>query len=222
MQGALESAVEAVFQTRVRVHGAGRTDSGVSARQQVACFNNPVERPAKAVVHGLNRFLPDDVVVLAARQVPTAFHPRHSPHHKVYCYSWLVRPARPVLERGRCWHARGELDVDAMHEAVAVLEGTHDMSSFRATGCSSSHAVRTIMQASVRSRGPRVELRLVGTGFLRHQVRIVAGTLMDVGQGKRPVEHLAKVLAAQDRHAAGRTAPAEGLILEEIVYENEP
>lgn len=222
VQGVLESAVEAVFQVPARVHGAGRTDSGVSARQQVACFNHAVERPARAVMHGLNRFLPDDVVVLAAREVPKAFHPRHSPHHKVYCYSWLVRTARPVLARGRCWHSRADLDVAAMHEAVAPLQGTHDMSSFRATGCSSAHPVRTILHASVTSRGPWVELRLVGTGFLRHQVRIVSGTLMDVGLGRRPIAHMAEVLAARDRSAAGRTAPAEGLMLEEIVYDDEP
>jgi tRNA pseudouridine38-40 synthase len=221
VQGALEAAIEAVFLSPARIHGAGRTDAGVSARQQVAIFDHGVERPAKAVLHGLNHYLPDDVVVLSARPVPATFHPRHSPHHKVYRYTWLVRPARPVLDRGRCWYTRGPLDGEAMAAAVVALQGTHDMTSFRAAGCSAAHAVRTILDASVVTRGPRVELRLVGTGFLRHQVRIVAGTLMEIGLGRRPPDHLQGVLEAQDRSRAGRTAPAEGLLLERIVYDGE-
>jgi len=222
VQGVLEAAVEQVFQGPARVHGAGRTDAGVSARQQVACFDHEVRRPAKAVVHGLNHHLPDDVAVLEAREVGDAFHPRHSPHRKVYRYTWLERPARPVLERGRCWHSRGPLDAEAMHEAVQALVGTHDMSSFRAAGCSATHPVRTIQEGSVRRVGDRVELRLVGTGFLRHQVRIVAGTLNDIGAGRRDPAHLEAVLAARDRGRAGRTAPAEGLLLERIDYDDEP
>ncbi len=179
VQGELERAVESVFLAPSRIHGAGRTDAGVSARQQVAIFDHDVPRPAKAVLHGLNHHLPDDVAVLRAVEVGEDFHPRHSPHRKTYCYTWLVRPARPVLSRGRCWHSRHPLDVPAMHDAVQCLVG------------------------------------------LRHQGRIVAGTLAEIGSGRRGREHLEQVLRARSRDAAGRTAPAEGLMLESIDYDGE-
>ena len=222
VQGVLEQAIGAVFCKPARVHGAGRTDAGVSALQQVACFDHAVDRSPSAVLHGVNHRLPEDVVVLRAREVSPEWHPRHSPHRKVYCYTWLVRPARPALHRGRSWHCRHPLDGAAMHQAVQCLVGTHDVRSFQAAGCSASHTMRTIEAAEVASRGDKVQLRLMGTGFLRHQVRIIAGTLHDVGTHKRGPEHLAHVLAARDRTAAGRTACPEGLLLERIDYDAEP
>jgi len=218
VQGALEEALAQLVGHPARVHGAGRTDAGVHALQQVAMFDTDVERNQRAVRDGLNAFLPDDVAVTHARVAQPGFHPRHSPHRKTYRYTWLVRPARPAWLRGRCWHVRHELDADRMHEAVGALVGTHDFSSLRAAGCSARHAVRTLEGASVRAEGEQVVLRVHGTGFLRHMVRILAGSLVQVGRGRQPPSWLAEVVAARDRRRAGQTAPPGGLVLERIDY----
>ena len=218
IQGELEAAIPKLVGHAARVHGAGRTDAGVHALQQVAMFETTTPRPARAIRDGLNAHLPHDVSVVAAAVAADDFHPRHSPHQKTYIYRWLTRPSRPVWWRGRCWHLRAELDVDAMQQAVDALVGTHDFSSFRAAGCSAPHAVRTLEGATVVRDGDLVQLQVVGTGFLRHMVRILSGSLVRVGRKRQPPEWLVGVLAARDRRAAGETAPPEGLLLASIRY----
>ena len=218
IQGVVTDAAEHLLGERVHISGAGRTDAGVHARQQVASFVTAVDRSAEAVVGGLNAHLPPDVACVAAMPVPDDFDPRRSPHTKRYLYRWLERRARSPLRKNRTWHVRQPLDVDAMAEAAAVLVGTHDCSSFRAAGCSSTHPVRTIEAVELTRAGDEVHLALHGTGFLRHMVRIVAGTLHEVGRGARPSDWFGEVLHARERSAAGRTAPAGGLCLEWIRY----
>jgi tRNA pseudouridine38-40 synthase len=219
IQGALEDAVARLFGTTARVCASGRTDAGVHAEHQVASFVHDVERSEKAVRDGLNAFLPPSIAVLEASRVDDGFDPRRQVKTKTYRYQWLARPARSPLREGRVWHVRSPIDVDAMHASVQHLAGTWDFTSFRAQGCQADHAVRTIPRWSVGREGPLVCLRVDGHGFLRHMIRIVAGTVLEVGQGKRAPEEMVAVREARDRRAAGRTAPAAGLTLERVRYD---
>jgi tRNA pseudouridine38-40 synthase len=219
VQGVLEEALHGFLGDPVRLHGAGRTDSGVSALQQVAMFETEVRRDARGVREGLNSRLPEDVAVVSAGECAPRFHPRHTPHRKTYCYTWVVRPGRPVFGRHRCWHVRSPMDVAAMDVSVRQLLGTHDVAAFRASHCNATHTIRTMEAASVTQEGEHVRLRVQGTGFLMHQVRIMAGTLYKIGRGSRTPEWFAEVVASRDRGRAGETAPAYGLMLERIDYD---
>ena len=220
VQGALEVALERMFGHPVRLaSAAGRTDTGVHAALQVCVFDSEVARPPHGVRDGLNALLPPEIACLDARPVPDGWDPRHAPHTKTYRYTWVARPARSPLRRERAWHVRAPLDVAAMDAAAAQLVGAHDFSSFRAQGCTAAHPLRTVVAARVAPAGDEVRLTIRGTGFLRHMVRILAGTLLEVGRGARPPSWVGDVLAARDRAAAGRTAPPHGLLLEDIAYD---
>lgn len=222
VQGALEEALATILQHPARIRGAGRTDTGVHAQMQVATVDTEAKRTPSQIRDGLNALLPPSIACVSAEIVPDDFDPRHAPHTKTYRYTWLTRPARSPLRAGHVWHCRDPLDVDAMDQGARHTVGTHDFSAFRAEGCTATHPVRTVLSAEVRlgddPRGDEVHLRIRGTGFLRHSVRILAGTLFEVGRGKRPPEWVGEVLAGRERARAGRTAPAEGLVLERIVY----
>lgn len=219
VQGAVEGALAVLLGHSARVFAAGRTDAGVHAEMQVACFDTTASRTPRQVRDGLNALLPPSVACVAAEPVEEGFDPRRAPHVKTYRYTWLVRHARSPLRAGRVWQVRPDVDGPAMHRAVQAVVGTHDLSSFRAEGCTATTAIRTVMAARVQ---PDVDdtwvLRVKGTGFLRHTVRILAGTLYEVGRGAKPEVWVAEVLAARDRSRAGRTAPAGALVLESIVY----
>lgn len=218
VQGAVEAVLEGLLGHPVRIHAAGRTDTGVHAAMQVVVFDSAARRDAKAIRDGLNARLPETVACVSADEVAPDFDPRHRPHEKTYRYTWLCRPGRSPLRRGRVWHVRRGLQVPPMQQAVVAIVGTHDFTSFRASGCTATHPIRTVRAATVRAAGDEVHLTVHGTGFLRHMVRILAGTLHEIGRGNRPPEWLAEVLAARDRTRAGQTAPAEGLLLERIDY----
>jgi tRNA pseudouridine38-40 synthase len=219
VQGALEAALAQLLGHPTRAHAAGRTDTGVHARMQVVCFESEASRTPRQIRDGLNALLPRSVACVAADLAPEGFDPRHSPHTKTYRYTWLCRPARSPLRVGCVWQVRDPLDVSAMDRGAAAVVGTHDLSAFRAEGCTASHPVRTVVAASVRpGADDEVVLEIRGTGFLRHSVRILAGSLFEVGRGKRSPEWIAELIAGRDRTAAGRTAPAGGLVLHAIEY----
>lgn len=218
VQLAVERALQAIFGEPLRVYAAGRTDTGVHAEMQIVCFDAPVPRAARAVRDGLNAHLPPEIACVSAEIVPPDFDPRHAPHTKTYRYTWLCRPSRSPLRRGFYWHVRDGLDARAMDEAVRAVVGTHDLTTFRALGCTARHPIRTVEGAKVTAEGDEVALRIYGTGFLRHSVRILAGSLYEVGRGSKPPEWIAEILARRDRSLAGKTAPAEGLVLEAIAY----
>ncbi len=222
VQAELERALSVLLAHPARVHAAGRTDTGVHARQQVVVVDSWAARSPHQIREGLNALLPEAIACLSARVVPDDFDPRHAPHAKTYVYTWCDRVARSPLRRGRAWMIRRPLDADAMDRAVAAIVGTHDFSSFRAEGCTSTHPVRTVPRAAVLRDDDEVRLTVEGTGFLRHMVRILAGTLTDVGLGRRPEDHVARVLAERRRSAAGQTAPPHGLCLVSIRYASEP
>lgn len=218
VQGVLEAALSSFLGEPVRVASSGRTDAGVHAWGQVAAFTTAVERSDKAVRDGLNALLPDDVAVRHAERAPDDFDPRRWTRTKRYRYVWLDRPTRSPLRRTRAWHVRDPLDVDAMHAAAQALVGRHDFTSFRASGCNARHPVRHLDALAVRRADDEVWLEVDGNGFLRHMIRIVAGTLADVGRGRRAATDVAAILGARDRARAGKTAPAHGLYLVSVTY----
>ena len=200
------------------VYAAGRTDAGAHAKGQVVSFRYEGRIAPRRLVAALNARLPQDVAVLSAETAPEDFHARFSARWRRYRYRYLDRAARPALERGRCWHVRGPLDVEAMSAAARLLVGKHDWTSFCSASEPERDRVREMRSAEVARRGEFVDLELVAEGFLRGLVRSIAGALADVGRGERPPEWVGKVLQARDRRQAPRTAPAGGLTLMEVIY----
>jgi tRNA pseudouridine38-40 synthase len=200
------------------VYAAGRTDAGAHAEGQVVNFHTDGRISAQRLVAALNGRLPEDIAVLSAEMVPDDFHARYSARWRRYRYRYLDRPARPALERGRCWHVRGPLDVDAMSAAATALVGRHDWTSFCSASEPPEARVREMRSARVVRRGNFVELDLVAEGFLRGLARSIAGALAEVGRGRRPAKWVGQVLRARDRRQAPRTAPAGGLTLMEVIY----
>ena len=218
VEAELKRALREITGEDLTVCAAGRTDAGAHAEGQVANFKTDGRISPHRLAAALNARLPADVAVLSASEVPDDFHARYAARWRRYRYRYLDRPARPALERGRCWHVRGPLEVDAMSRAAAALIGKHDWTSY----CSASEPVdarvREMRSASVVRRGQFVELELVAEGFLRGMVRSIAGALAEVGRGKRPPQWVGDVLRARDRREAPRTAPAGGLTLVEVIY----
>jgi tRNA pseudouridine38-40 synthase len=222
IQGVVQDAVASLVGHRAQVAASGRTDAGVHAHAQVASFETTAERSVRSVRDGLTSLLPDDVSCVSAEVVPLAFDARRWVRRKTYRYTWLDRRSRSPFSADRAWHVRSRLDEVAMRAAIQCLQGRHDFSSFRAVGCAARHPVRVIEAVDVRRLGDFVELEVVGNGFLRHMIRIVAGTLFDIGRARQPVAWMSDVLAAADRKAAGGTAPACGLALVSVEYEDGP
>jgi tRNA pseudouridine38-40 synthase len=200
------------------VYAAGRTDAGAHAEGQVVNFHTDGRISPQRLVAALNARLPEDVAVLSAELVADDFHARYSARWRRYRYRYLDRPARPALERGRCWHVRGPLDVDAMSEAATALIGKHDWTSFCSATEPPEARVREMRSARVMRRGDFVELELVAEGFLRGLARSIAGALAEVGRARRPPKWVGQVLRSHDRRQAPRTAPAGGLTLMEVIY----
>jgi tRNA pseudouridine38-40 synthase len=221
IQGVVEQALAKFLGHESRVTVSGRTDAGVHAEGQVASFDAVPDREPFEVRNALNALLPHDVACVRAERAPADFDPRGWSWGKVYRYRYLDRSARSALLRTRAWHVRS-LDDRAMHAAAACLAGAHDFTSFRSAGCLANHPNRVMESFSVTRDGDVVTLEARGQGFLRHMVRIIAGTLAEVGHGKRPPEWVADVLAARDRTLAGQTAPPHGLTLVSVDIRDAP
>jgi len=217
VQAVVEAALEELLGEPVKVAAAGRTDSGVHALGQVAAFSTSRALPLKAYAVGLNGHLPPDVAVVAAEEVPDAFDPRRWSLGKRYRYLISNRKGRSPLRRRTHWELFMPLDVEAMRAGARALVGRHDFSAFRAADCEAPHAVREVRALSIAGEaGGEVAMEVEGTAFLKHMVRNIAGTLVEVGKGKQPAEWVAEVLASRDRTRAGPTAPAHGLCLVEV------
>jgi len=218
VQQAVEAALSKVADHPVRTVCAGRTDTGVHATAQVIHFDSEAVRPEHAWVMGGNVNLPRAVSLRWARVVDEDFHARYSATARTYRYLILNRGQRPALLRRRvCWEHR-PLDAERMQAAGELLLGEHDFSAFRAAGCQARHPVRTIERLEVARTGELIRIDVTANAFLHHMVRNIAGTLIKVGRGERPVEWVAEVLAGRDRTAAGVTAPPEGLYFVQVVY----
>jgi tRNA pseudouridine38-40 synthase len=211
-------AIAAVTGEQVTVYGAGRTDAGVHARGQRANFKTEARMPADRFAPALNAHLPRDIRVQKSFEVPADFHSRYGAKHKTYCYRVWAAPAADPLTDDFCWHVRFPLDVDAMRRGAAPLVGTHDFKSFMASGSGAKTTVRRIDAITIAQEGRMITVTFCGTGFLYNMVRIITGTLVEMGSGRRDPESMAAILAAKDRTAAGATAPARGLVLEAVAY----
>jgi tRNA pseudouridine38-40 synthase len=222
IEAALCDAIGAVADETVTVHGAGRTDAGVHALQQVAHFDTGATRTARQWLLGINAHLPADVAVRWTREVPTDFDARRSATARRYRYTILERPGRPALARRRVWWLHEALDCEAMSEAARHWLGEHDFSAFRAAGCQAKSPVRDLQAVRIERRAnfdyALVTLEFVANAFLQHMVRNFVGTLVEIGRGRLPVRAAADILASRDRTTAGMAAPAAGLTLIEVLY----
>ncbi len=222
IQAALEQALAVMLKHPARVTGSGRTDAGVHALGQTANFRTGARIPLKGVLHGLNSLLPDDIAVRRADEMPPGFDSRRSVREKTYRYRIHVAPTPSAFARRTSWRVTVPLDLGAMARAAALMEGTHDFAAFRAAGCDAATTVRTVPSVRVEARGEFVEVTVRGNGFLRHMVRIMVGTLVEVGRGRMPPDRVGELLARPAREEAGPTAPARGLFLVEVRYDMKP
>ncbi len=218
VQEVLETALADLLGGPVTAAAAGRTDAGVHALGQVVALDAPRALPAKAYVRGLSALLPADVAVVAAEEVPDGFDPRRWATGKRYRYLVSRRASRAPLLRRTHWEVFSPVDVGSMRAAAPALLGTHDFSSFRAADCEAPHPRRTLRELSLHEDGEVLRIEVEGTAFLKHMVRNLVGSLVEVGRGKRPPGWLAEILAARDRTLAGPTAPAHGLTLVRVTY----
>jgi tRNA pseudouridine38-40 synthase len=221
LQEAVETALFQLTQETVSVIGAGRTDSGVHALGQVASFRIERQWTPHEWLRGLNARLPDDISVRSAAIAPDDFHARYAARGKLYEYRILNRGERPALDRAYVWHVHKALDQAAMEEAAAHLVGSHDFSSFEGTLTDNEDPICDLRQLSVERNGDRLTIHAYADRFLKHMVRAIVGTLVEVGHGKRPPKSLGNILAAKDRTAAGRTAPPHGLFLLRVDYDGD-
>ena len=218
VQGLLEDALRELDGREVAVAGAGRTDSGVHALGQVASFSLERVIGGEALVRAVNARLPPDIRVLAAEPVAPEFHARYLARRKTYRYRiWNAAVANP-FERAYAWHLIDALDRAAMDAAARCLEGRHDFAAFQAAPVTTRTSVRTVMSSRVGGESPLIVCEITGDGFLKHMVRAIAGTLVEIGRGRAPVAWMDEVLASRDRGRAGPTAPPEGLFLVSVDY----
>lgn len=221
VQGVMNEAVGGVVKHPVMVVGSSRTDSGVHAKGQVCHFDTTsVHIPLDGLRRAINARLPGDVVVLDLVRVPNHFDAISDAIHKRYQYLVWAAEERPVFREDMAFHRWQPIDVDEMKEAASYLVGTHDFASFAKPGHGRVHTVRTITGLEVSRRGKMLIIGVSGTGFLWNQIRIIAGTLIEVGLGRFRGCEVKLMLEAKDRRAAGSTAPAMGLYLQWIVHRN--
>ena len=219
VQGSIERAVKGFCGQEIRVHAAGRTDTGVHATGQVIHIDLEKDWPPETVRNALNAHLvPEPIAILEASVAPEGWHSRFSATERRYLYRILNRMSPPALDQGRVWHVKKPLDADAMHDAAQVLLGHHDFTTFRDLGCQAKSAMKTLDVASVRREGGEVILEFASRSFLHRQVRSMTGTLAEVGIGRWTAADVAAALEARDRKACGPVAPAEGLYLTHVGY----
>lgn len=218
IQGKLEGVLSRLTGQPVELHGSGRTDAGVHALGQVANVKLPHPVEPSELLGELNRYLPADIGVIAAEPAPERFHARLNARSKTYRYRIWNSAIPNVLERSYLYPLPEPLDVAAMERAAANLVGTHDFRSFCGLKRFKKSTVRTITDIAITQDGAEMRLEFTGNGFLMRMVRILAGTLVEVGLGQRAADSMPAVLAAQDRAAAGPALPAQGLALVRVEY----
>lgn len=220
VQGAVERAVKAFSGQTLRLQAAGRTDTGVHATGQVIHLDLDKAWPAATVRNALNAHLIDEaVVVLDAELAVGDWHARFSATERRYLYRVLNRWSPPALDRGRVWHVKKPLDAEAMHHAAQALIGHHDFTTFRDLQCQAKSPMKTLDVARVSRVGDEVHLEFASRSFLHRQVRSMAGTLAEVGIGRWTATDVKDALEAKDRTACGPVAPAEGLYLTGVSYQ---
>lgn len=218
VQEALESALSTILRTDISVVGSGRTDTGVHARGQIAHFTTEGDADEAKLLRSLNGILPDAIAVLAVEQAPEDFHARYDARRRLYLY--FVSSAPRALDRHRRWKLWPTPDFNCMNQAANELLGTHDFDSFCITQSETKNRVCTVERAIWLEDGRRNDWRfeIAADRFLHGMVRAIVGTLVEIGHGKRPVDDMTRIIAAQDRRCAGQAAPSHGLALERVEY----
>ena len=218
LQARLEGLLGRMLGQEIELAGSGRTDAGVHARRQVCSFRAATDRSCEDLLRELRSYLPEDIGALALEEAEPRFHARLSCTGKTYLYRIWNSEAPCVFERRWVYPFPTALDTAAMERAAALLTGTHDFSAFCANKHMKKTAVRTLRQIEIRRAGEELQLRFTGDGFLYHMVRILVGTLLEVGTGERDAAEMPAILEAKDRSQAGFTAPAQGLTLWQEYY----
>lgn len=218
IQGKLEKLLSLMCDEKVEVQGSGRTDAGVHALAQVANAHMNTDMTAEEILDYMNRYLPEDIGVISVTEVPERFHSRLNAKGKTYCYQIINGKIPNVFLRRFAYVVEEALDLEAMKKAAGHLIGTHDFKSFTSTKKGKKSTVRTVTGIYFEKEKNVIKITYEGDGFLYHMVRILTGTLLEVGLGKRKPEELPEVLAALDREKAGALVPAKGLTLVEVRY----
>lgn len=219
VQEVIENKIEIMSRQRVRLTGSGRTDAGVHALGQVAHFLTHSTIPAEGFQKGLNSLLPCDIVVQSAEEVDLQFHAQYGARRKTYRYVILHRQVPSALFRNYSWHIPAALNVPDMEEASRFLTGKQDFTSFQGADADTEDPIREVFRAEWSVKEPEfLHFTIEADGFLRHMVRNIVGTLVEVGKRRRSPEQFGQVLRARDRRQAGITAPPQGLFLVEVKY----
>ena len=217
----IEAALCALTGESISIRFASRTDAGVHARGQIIAFDvEHAEISETGYTRGVTSKVDDRIVVRETVEVEAGWNPQRAARGKRYRYTYYNAPQPPALDRNRAWWLRPALDLDAMNDAAQHLVGDHDFEAFRSSGCPSANARRRMYAVDVRAgEHGHVYLTVVGNAFCKHMVRIFAGTLADVGRGRRAPQDLVEIISSRDRARAGMTAPPQGLCLEEVIYD---
>ena len=220
VQDVVTRAVSSLIGAACSLTGSSRTDTGVHALGQVCNFFTESSIPADKFAFALNTLLPEDIVIRKSEEVSPDFHSRFSAKGKKYRYLFYNSTFPSALMRNRAYHVFYPMDAEAMRQAAGYFVGTHDFAAFCAAGGSTVTTVRTITQSTIAANGELIEFCVTGDGFLYNMVRIIAGTLVEAGFGKIKPDAIPEIIAGLDRRKAGRTAPAHGLYLVEIYYDD--
>ncbi|MBR1803063.1 MAG: tRNA pseudouridine(38-40) synthase TruA [Clostridia bacterium] len=218
IQGEIEKAIQTITGETVELIGSGRTDAGVHAFAQVANFKIESDFPIEKIAIAINSQLKQSIRIKKAEEVEENFHSRYHCHKKTYAYIIDNSEQGTAIYRHLTYHVPQSLNIEAMQEAANYLMGEHDFSSFKSSGTSSKSSVRIIYVAQILKEQERVVIQLTGNGFLYNMVRIIAGTLLEIGLGEKKPEEMKEILEAKDRQKAGKTLPATGLFLMNVEY----
>ena len=218
IQGEIERAIGEITGEEINLIASGRTDAGVNALGQVANFKTESTIPAEKFPYAINSKLKKSIVIKSAEDVDERFHSRYSVKEKTYRYTINNSEQGTAIYRDMEYHFPIKLNVEKMQEAIKYFEGEHDFAGFKASGTSSKTSVRTIYKTKLWQDGDRIYIELTGNGFLYNMVRIIAGTLLDVGQEKIAPDEIPGIIESKDRAKAGKTLPAHGLCLMEVKY----
>lgn len=218
IQGKLETLLSRMTGTQVDVIGAGRTDAGVHAKAMVANAHMDTDMTPEEICDYMNQYLPDDICITDVTKASDRFHSRYNALGKTYCYTCYYGKAKPVFNRKYVYVLEERPDIERMKEAAAILVGQHDFASFCSNPRMKKSTVRKVDMIDISMKGSYINFTYHGTGFLQHMVRILTGTLLEVGYGKRTPESMVELLEAKKRALAGATAPAKGLCLLKVDY----
>lgn len=218
IQGKLEALLSKMAGTKVEIQGSGRTDAGVHAAGQVANFHLDTDQSPLQIMEYMNFYLPEDIAVISIEEVPERFHSRLNAKGKTYLYRVINSPVPHIFDRKYAWTVEEKLDVDAMRRAAAFMEGTHDYKAFTSLKKSKKSTIRTVECILIECVDDEIRFTFRGDGFLYHMVRIMMGTLIEVGLHKKKPEEITGIFEKGLRENAGELVPAKGLTLLEVRY----